>query len=70
MTFRRADVMITPALLFLEQQKTQKNTKAVSVYFVQIFVFCCFITSHSVAQTNRHRHGRTCNLNTAYRRHP
>ena len=24
---------------------------------------------HSAAQTNRHRHGRTCNLNTMYRRH-
>ena len=24
---------------------------------------------HSEAQTNRRRHGRTCNLNTAYRRH-
>ena len=25
---------------------------------------------HSAAQTNRHRHGRTCILSTAYRRHP
>ena len=25
---------------------------------------------HLAAQTNRHRHGRICSLNTAYRRHP
>ena len=25
---------------------------------------------HLATQTNHHRHGRICNLNTAYRRHP
>ena len=25
---------------------------------------------HSAAQTNRHRHGRTCSQDTRYRRHP
>ena len=25
---------------------------------------------HSATQTNRRRHGRTCILSTAYRRHP
>ena len=57
-------------LFFLNNRRRKRTQKPLIMFFCENLRLLLFITSHSAAQTNRHRHGRICILNTAYRRHP
>ena len=73
MTFRRAAVVITSALRLSYTNLKIQNLIIQNAHSAQFKTqnskFKTPITSHSAAQTNRHRHGRICSPNTMYRRH-
>ena len=74
MTFRRVAVVITSALRLSYTNLKIQNLIIQNVHSAQFKTqnskFKTPITFRLAAQTNRHRHGRICSLNTRYRRHP